>query len=172
MATRNKKQIFIICLCSTIGSAIAAENDTIHGHIGGMSNQFNRDIGDVPGNRYNGDLNFTYYNNRPDELERKFNLSALVNDQSLTMYSLQEAYVAKQGIFRSWDSAEKTGDQLKFGRQILPWSTVDQTWGLGKLNNRKNFDYFDPGQEGLLGINYENKSSNGFFWKAFGSALY
>jgi hypothetical protein len=88
------------------------------------------------------------------------------------MFSLQEAYVAKDGLFRPWDSAEKVGDRMSFGRKILPWSGVDSLWGLGKFNNRKNFDYFDPGQEGLVGIEYENRSSNGFFWKAFGSPVY
>jgi hypothetical protein len=172
MVTWKKKHFIALCLSTGVGTAYSAPTDTIHGHIGGMSNQINRDVGDVPGNRYNGDFNFSYYSGRPDDLEQKFNFSALVNDQNLTMYSLQEAYVAKNGVFRPWSSSEKIGDRLSFGRQILPWSTVDSTWGLGKFNNRKNFDFFDPGQEGLLGLEYENRSTNGFFWKAFGSGLY
>ena len=172
MVTWNKKHFIALCLSTGVGSAHSAATDTIHGHIGGMTNQINRDVGDVPGNRFNGDFNFSYYSSRADDLEQKFNFSALVNDQNLTMYSLQEAYVAKNGLFRPWDSSEKIGDRLSFGRQILPWSTVDSTWGLGKFNNRKNFDFFDPGQEGLLGLEYENRSSNGFSWKAFGSGLY
>ena len=131
---------------------------------GGMSNQINQDVGDVPGNRYNADLSFTYYKDREYELERKFDFAALVNDQSLTMWSLQEAYVAKNGVFRSYDRVDKTGDVVKIGRQNLAWSNIDQSWGLGKINNRKNFDGFMPGQEGLVGIAYENKSANGV-WK-------
>ena len=172
MVNWKKSRFFTLCLCGTVGSAYAVDGDTIQGHIGGMSNQINRSVGDVPGNRYNGDLNFSYHSDNHDELERKFNLSALINDQSLSMYSLQEAFVAKKSVFRSWDPVEKTGDEVKFGRQILAWSTVDHTWGFGKLNNRKNFDFFDPGQEGLIGLHYENRSTNGFFWRAFGSGLY
>lgn len=171
MASLTNKQVFTLCLTMMMSSAYAL-NDTIQGSLGGMSNQVNRDIGDVPGNRYNGDFNFNYHRDSSFEVERKFNLSAQINDQSLTMYSLQEAYVGYKGIFRGWNSVTKTGDQVKFGRQILPWSELDKAWGLGKLNNRKNFDFFDPGQEGLIGLNYENKSSSGFFWKAFASGLY
>jgi hypothetical protein len=171
MATFIKNQLLLLCLCTSIVSAFA-ESDTIQGHIGGMSNQINRDVGDVPGNRFNGDLSFTYYKDDKYTLERKFDFAAQVNDQSLTMYSLQEAYLAKKGLFRDYDHAEKTGDVLKVGRQRLDWSMLDQTWGLGKLNNRKNFDFFNPGQEGLVGLAYENKSSSGFYWKVFGSGLY
>jgi hypothetical protein len=172
MATLTKKHLLILCVCTTVSSAFAANSDTITGHLGGMSNQLNRDIGDVPGNRYQGDLTFTYFKDTPGALTSKFDFSAMVNDQSLTMWSLQEAYMAKKGLLRGYNTIEKTGDQVRVGRQNLDWSTIDQTWGLGKLNNRKNFDFFDPGQEGLIGIGYENKSSNGFFWKVFGSGLY
>jgi hypothetical protein len=151
----------------------SSKKETFKGHIGAASNQLNRDVGDVPGNRYNGDLRFTYEQNTNDRLERKFDLSALVNDQSLTMYSVQEAYVGVKGIFKEpLNANSKTGDKLKIGRQVLPWSQVDAHWGFGKLNNRRNFDFFDPGQEGLVGLGYENHSSSGFFWKAFGSGLY
>jgi hypothetical protein len=187
MATLKKIKLLTFCLMGTIGSAFAmnsqttalemksqldGENDTIQGHFGGTSNQVNRDVGDVPGNRYSGDLSFTYYKDTSRELERKFDFAALVNDQSLTMYSLQEAYVAKKGLFTSYDHVSKTGDVLKFGRQNLAWSKVDETWGLGKINNRKNFDGFLPGQEGLVGLGYEIKLNNGFFGKVFGSGLY
>lgn len=172
MATFKKQQILTMCLTTMVSSAFAANLDTIQGDIGGMSNQINRDIGDVPGNRYMGDLNFSYTKKNPHELERKFDFAARVNDESLTMWSLQEAYVGKQGVFRNYDHINKTGDQLKVGRQILPWSTIDSTWGFGKLNNRRNFDGFEPGQEGLVGIAYENKSSSGFYWKTFASGLY
>lgn len=149
------------------------DNGAFTGHIGGTSNQINRDVGDVPGNRYNGDVNFNYYRDSRFEHERKFEVSALVNDQSLTMYSIQEAYISIKGIARdSMNGDNDTGDKMKIGRQVVNWSQVDRYWGLGKLNNRKNFDFFDPGQEGLMGIGYENRSSSGFFWRAFGSGLY
>lgn len=172
MAIFSKNQILALCVCATVGSTFAAVNDTIQGDLGGMSNQINRDVGDVPGNRYAGDLNFTYSKDGVHQLERKFDFSALVNDESLTMYSLQEAYVGKMGVFRGYDHVARTGDQMRAGRQNLAWSPVDATWGLGKLNNRKNFTGFEPGQEGLIGLGYSNKSSSGFFWSAFGSPLY
>lgn len=173
MATFNKTKILTLCICCmSIAAVSAQEVDTIHGSFGGMSNQINQDIGDVPGNKYFGDLRFKYEDTNPYKLERKFELAAQINDQSYFQYSLQEAYVNKRGLFRSFDNVTKTGDQLKIGRQNLDWSQLDAFWGLGKLNNRRNFDFFDPGQEGLIGLEYQNKSSSGFFWKAFGSGLY
>lgn len=144
-----------------------AASDFIEGHLGAVSNQANQNVGNVPGNRYNADFVFDYHRNvnttYTRELERRFTVAAMVNDQSLTMYSLQEAYIG--GNLTSKDS-------LKFGRQILPWSPVDSTWGFGKLNNRRNFDYFTPGQEGLIGLAYERKSSNGMRYRTFVSGLY
>jgi len=143
----------------------AADNN-IQGHIGGLS-QASQSVGNVPGNRANADLFFDYHKNNTTtyskDLDRRFTMSALVNDQSLTMYSIQEAYIG--GNITSKDS-------VKFGRQIIPWSSVDHTWGFGKLNNRKNFNSFEPGQEGLLGLMYERKSTNGMRYRAFVSGLY
>jgi hypothetical protein len=148
-------------------------SENIQGHFGGMSNQLSSDIGDVPGNRFNADFKFSYERSVPYEIERKFEFAALVNDQGLAMFSLPEAYVGFQGIFRpALTPNGKSGDKVKLGRQILAWSQVDRLWGFGKLNNRRNFDFFDPGQEGLIGVGYENRSSSGFFWRAFGSGLY
>jgi hypothetical protein len=49
---------------------------------------------------------------------------------------------------------------------------MDITWGFGKLNNRKNFDGFDPGQEGLVGLSFERKSANGMRYRFYGSPMY
>ncbi|WPU64686.1 hypothetical protein [Peredibacter starrii] len=145
----------------------AATNSYINGHLGAMSNQAHGNVGNVPGNRYNADFEFDYYKNNNTTytrgLETRFTAAAQVNDQSLTQYSLQEAYVG--GNLTSKDS-------LKVGRQIVPWSTVDAVWGFGKVNNRRNFDYFLPGQEGLIGLAYERKSSNGMRYRTFLSGLY
>lgn len=142
-------------------------SDYISGHLGGMSNQVSDDVGNVPGNRYNFDFEFDYHKDASttyaQELERRFHVAAMVNDQSLTMYSLQEAYVGGNLTAK---------DHVRFGRQVLPWSAVDTVWGFGKLNNRKNFDYFTPDQEGLIGLLYERKSSNGMRYRAFVSGLY
>lgn len=152
---------------TTIPFDLDQSSDSISGHLGGMSNQVSDEVGNVPGNRYNFDFEFDYQEgsetSSAKELERKFHVAAMVNDQSLTMYSLQEAYVGGHLTSK---------DHVRFGRQILPWSAVDAVWGFGKLNNRKNFDYFTPEQEGLIGLLYERKSSNGMRYRAFVSGLY
>lgn len=144
----------------------AATSNNIQGHFGAFSNP-SEQVGNVPGNRYGADFLFDYHKNNSTSytqgLETRFTAAALVNDESLLMYSLQEAYVAGNLTSK---------DRIKFGRQILPWSTVDEVWGFGKLNNRRNFDYFTPGQEGLIGLSYERKSSNGMRYRAFVSGLY
>lgn len=143
-----------------------ATNNNIQGYLGGYSNPSSQ-VGNVPGNRYAADFFFDYHKNNSTTytqgLESRFTAAALVNDQSLLMYSLQEAYIG--GNLTAKDS-------IKFGRQILPWSTVDEVWGFGKVNNRRNFTYFEPGQEGLIGLFYERKSSNGMRYRAFASGLY
>lgn len=153
----------LLSLCS----AAFAANDYITGHIGALSNQANPEVGNVPGNRFNGSLSFDYNKEisftRAGELERRFNFGVQVNDQSLTMYSVPEAYVG--GMLTK-------KDHIRFGRQILAWSPVDSIWGFGKLNNRVNFDYFTPGQEGLIGLLYERRSSNGMRYRAFVSGIY
>lgn len=142
-------------------------SDFISGHIGALSNQASEQVGNVPGNRYNADFEFDYNRNvnttYTNEIERRFHIAAMVNDQSLAMYSVQEAYVGGNLTSK---------DHIRFGRQVLPWSAVDMVWGFGKLNNRKNFDYFTPGQEGLVGLLYERKSSNGMRYRAFVSGIY
>lgn len=141
------------------------ENGKINGQIGALSNQANQNVGDVPGNRFNGSLEFDYFDRAatPFEKENRVTFAAQYNDASLTQYSLQEAYVVLP-------ASEK--NQFKIGRQILAWSEVDSTWGFGKLNNRRNFDFFTPGQEGLVGLQFERKSANGLRYRAFYSALY
>lgn len=177
---RKLKNASSILLClTTVGHAATNYNqlvgvtdvedgsDNIKGYIGALSNQANQDVGDVPGNRYRGTFLFDYHKDLTSlsnrGLERRFTLTAEVNDQSLTTYSAPEVYVG--GMLTN-------KDHIRFGRQVLEWSEVDHTWGFGKLNNRINFDAFTPGQEGLIGLLYERKSSNGMRYRAFLSGLY
>ena len=164
---KTYRNLTIGSLLAVTGLSHAGPNSYINGHLGALSNQVSEEVGNVPGNRYNADFEFDYHKNTSTTytqgMETRFTAAALVNDQSLTMYSVQEAYVG--GNLTSKDN-------VKFGRQILPWSTVDQVWGFGKLNNRRNFDYFLPGQEGLVGLSYERKSSNGMRYRTFLSGLY
>lgn len=138
-------------------------SDYIQGHLGALSNQVSSQVGNVPGNRYSADFEFDFHRRPRFGLESRFTAAALINDQSLTMFSLQEAYVGGNLTNK---------DHLRVGRQILPWSQIDHTWGFGKLNNRRNFDYFTPGHEGLIGLLYERKSSNGMRYRGFVSGLY
>lgn len=141
------------------------DDGRVNGYIGGLSNQASPNVGDVPGNRYNGSLEVDYFDKSKTtfDKEKRFTLAAQYNDESLTQYSVQEAYiklpVSEKNVF-------------KIGRQILEWNDVDAVWGFGKLNNRRNFDFFTPGQEGLTGLQFERKSSNGMRYRAFYSALY
>lgn len=149
----------------SVTSVNLGDGGRINGQIGALSNQANPNIGDVKGNRFNGTLEFDYFDKAKSayEKESRFTFAAQHNDASLTQYSLQEAYVVLP-------ASEK--NQFKVGRQILSWSEVDSTWGFGKLNNRRNFDFFNPGQEGLVGLQFERKSANGMRYRAFYSALY
>lgn len=153
--------------CLMVSTLSWGSEDIMTGHVGVLSNQINADVGDVPGNRYNANMSFDYYKNpekkSENELEARFTFAGLVNDRSLFMYSVQESYIAGKLTPRN---------DLKAGRQILNWSTVDHTWGFGKLNNRRNFDFFEPGQEGLIGLNWEYTASTGLQFKLFASPLY
>lgn len=163
--TLNKNIISAALLCLSASSFGAV--DYVTGHIGALSNQASSEVGDVPGNRFNGNLSFDYHKDMAStytgELERRFNFAVQVNDQSLTMYSVPEAYLG--GMLTK-------KDHIRFGRQVLSWSTLDAVWGFGKVNNRMNFDYFTPGQEGLIGLLYERRSTNGMRYRAFVSGIY
>lgn len=156
-----------LLIISVASMSARAATDYIQGHIGSVSNQAHSNVGNVPGNRFNANMFFDYHQNGdPDlvqKLESKFSFAGLVNDQSLGMYSLQEAYIGVN-LTRN--------DSFKLGRQILDWSAVDSIWGFGKLNNRRNFDYFEPGQEGLVGLQYEHRFSGGLRIGGFISWLY
>lgn len=165
MFTTHKKKLITSLIL--IASSGYAASDYIEGHLGALSNQASSQVGNIPGNRYNADFEIDYQSNlnsSPGQgIERKFQMAAMVNDQNLAMYSVQEAYIGTN---------LSSKDNLRFGRQILSWSQIDSTWGFGKLNNRRNFDYLTPGQEGLIGLLYQRKSSNGMRYRAFVSGLY
>lgn len=125
------------------------------------SNQLVEDVGDVTGNQYWGDLNLEYNGGGASDLVKKFSFATRVNDEEQIMFSVPEAFVKYEGD----DSA------LSLGRSVLEWGYLDALWGFGKINNRKNFDYFEPGLEGLTGLLYE-KNSDGMSFALFGSVLY
>ena len=167
VAACPKIQYWLGCIFALASSVAHTEDSVVDGHFSFTSNSLNTRVGNVPGNRQVGSMFFDYKKNLsdPDEqaVSRRFTLAAQQNDQGLLQYSLQEAYLG--GHITSKDT-------LKFGRQNLDWSKVDATWGFGKMNNRRNFDFFEPGQEGLVGLLYEHKGSNGLRYRVFASGLY
>jgi len=138
------------------------EGKTVKGFVGGLYNGLSSDVVRAPGNKYNFDLEFDYHKDKPGEIERRLTFAARLNDENLTMYSVQEAFINKK-----WGRSE-----LIIGRQILDWSMVDAAWGFGKVNNRRNFDFFVPGQEGLVGIQFRRRYSNGLRYHFFVSPIY
>jgi hypothetical protein len=126
------------------------------------SNELVENVGEQVGNRFFGDYNIDYDAGGGADLIKKFSLRSRVNNEEQLMFSIPESYLK----YEFGDS------QLVFGRQILNWSSMDANWGFGKLNNRVNFDYFEPGQEGLTGILYSTKLTKNLTVELFGSTLY
>ena len=174
VAHSPKIQKLLGCLFALISAVAHCAESAIDGSIGFISNQLDTRVGDVPGNRFIGDSYFDYKKlsldpdapENKDEtpmIKRRLSLAAQINDQSLLQYSVQEAYV-------SGKLSDK--DFIKFGRHVIDWSILDSSWGFGKINNRRNFNFFEPGYEGLTGLSYEHKGSNGMRYKVFASGLY
>ncbi len=134
----------------------------LSGDFGYTSNELVQDVGNVPGNRSFGFLNFKYQSADSSNTYKGFEVVSKVNDQQVLEYSIKEALLE----FRYSRS------RVALGRTNLEWSHVDKIWGLGKVNNRINFNHFEPGQEGLVGVFYDEKLSNGFNIGLFGSLVY
>jgi len=154
-----------IIIISIVSSKLSAVTNT-NGYFETQLNQFHSSIGNVPGNKSFAELFFDTHKKLGDKkvgFENRFTVAGRVNDQSLIMYSLQEAYLGYHFNLQT---------SLKVGRIILPWSEVDSVWGFGKVNNRRNFNFFDPQHEGLIGVHLEHKSGSGIRYRAFVSGLY
>lgn len=142
--------------------------DSENGLKGDISFTFNElveGVGDVVGNRYWGDFNLEYDAGGGDDLIKKFSLKSRVNNEEQLLFSIPEAYLEHRF----------GNSRFIFGRKVLDWSRMDANWGFGAINNRVNFDYFEPGQEGLTGIVYDlNKptSFGKFKLSIFASFLY
>lgn len=158
---RFLKNVFFIYIVFLSTHLVA--DSQYSGFVSLRNNGLSSDVGDVDGNRTLTNLNFNYINRNlmDKEPNRVLTFQSEVNDQDLLMFSVKEAY-ANFG-------SEST--RLTIGRKILPWSVVDATWGFGKLNNRQNFNGFDPGQEGLTGLNLKKRLGSWTF-EAFASYLY
>ncbi len=135
------------------------------GNFAFQSNQLAEGSGEDIGNKYFMDFNFTYISRQEDSDTEKFlDFSARTNDASLVMLSFKQLYVGT--------NPRNENLRIRAGRFTLDWSTLDQIWGFGKINNRVNFDFFDPGQEGLAGMAVDIKLNNFVKLKTFGSVVY
>ncbi len=126
------------------------------------SGQLSGDVGQTTGNQYFAEFEMEYRDNEVGDLEKDFLMAARINDENQLMYSVQEVSLSRTH-FRS---------ELQFGRFILHWSNLDADWGLGKINNRRNFEFFRPGQEGLTGASYKHRWLSGVGLEVFGSLVY
>ena len=152
----SRGKIFALALAFSGTLSSPVHSTVLEGYIGGTSNQISSDVPDVPGNRFFSDL-FLDFDESDSRIPKRFTLSGRYNDEGLLMYSLQEAYIG-----------HNISDTKVFaGRKVLHWAKVDSEWGLGKLNNRENFDFFRPGQEGLVGLNVLRNPKEGFRLHAF-----
>lgn len=120
-------------------------------------------IGGVRGNRWWSEFNFTYEKKEPfiDD-EAKVDFTFRYNDAKGLFYSLKEAQYTYLGNF----------SEVSMGFIIIDWSEVDKIWGLGKINNRVNIDFFEPGLSGLPGVLYNQRLSKNFAVGMYGSFLY
>lgn len=151
-----------IFVATATASTVALAVGDYNGSIGARSNQLAQGVGEVDGNRYQMDLSFDYHRYRPGLWEKRFRANALINDQNSVMYSVNEAYVTNR-----WGRSE-----LQIGRAILDWSDVDSHWSFGKINHRQNFNYFEPGEEGLIGVIFKRRHASGFRFHVFGTPFY
>ncbi len=164
LGTMKTKMTLLAALSASTTFALAS-NDYISGHFGALTNQLVPNVGNVDGNRLNADWEFDFHKPNSEVGERRATFAALVNDRGLIGYSVQELYLGTNNT---------KNHSLKFGRFILPWSKTDAFWGFGKLNNRRNFNFFTPGQEGLIGVDYKYKHSGirGLVLQLFASPIF
>lgn len=120
-------------------------------------NSMVQDVGEVVGNKYFGDLNLNY----SKENSYNVDLKTRFNDADAFMFSVTEAYTR----------FELAKGELFIGRKLLDWSDLDANWGFGRINNRTNFDFFEPGAEGLTGALYNTRIGN-FLISGFASYVY
>ncbi|MBT4790160.1 MAG: hypothetical protein HON90_01195, partial [Halobacteriovoraceae bacterium] len=134
----------------------------LSGDFGFQASDLVDDVGEVAGNKHFGFMNVKYQSYNSANYYKGLSISSQINNEEVMQYSIKEALIEHRGV----------NSRLAIGRTNLDWSHADEIWGLGKVNNRINFDYFEPGQEGLVGIFYDIKSASGFELGVFGSFLY
>ncbi len=152
-----------IVLFTFLVSNLYSQVKNFYGGVGVRHNDLFSQIDDVDGNNFWVDLDVNYDYKKPFiDKEGKFDFSLRFNDANHWMWSLKEAQLT-----HLWKNSE-----LSYGRVLLNWVEIDKVWGLGKVNNLQNFDFFRPGQEGLAGIKYKYRFSQQFEAEVFGSMVY
>jgi hypothetical protein len=149
-------------LSTTVSNSNRNFNSDFKGSFSLQANQLVEDVGEVTGNKMFGDIDLDYKAEDPGEMTKVFKAQARMNDNEQLMFSVQEAKLEYH--FGT--------SKIVFGRTILDWGELDQNWGFGKVNNRRNFDGFEPGQEGLTGFLYQKHADNGFKISTFLSLVY
>ncbi len=134
----------------------------LSGDFGFQTNGLVEDVGEVVGNEYFGHLNIKYQSVNSSNTYKGFEIKTKVNNEEVLQYSLKEAII----------DYKYSNSRFAFGRTTLDWSHADRVWSLGKVNNRVNFDYFEPEEEGLVGLFYDKKYSNGVDISLFTSFVY
>ena len=135
------------------------------GSIGLQNNQLVEEVGNVVGNKYFGDINIGYNSDASYMGEKglvgESEFKARINDTGNLMFSAPNLYIGKN----------LSNSSFAIGRKVVNWSQADANWGLGRLNNRINFELIDPGQEGLTGVHYDLKIGKYISFGFFGSVL-
>lgn len=149
-------------ISTTISNYYRNLNTDLKGSISFQANQLIEEVGQVQGNRFFGELDLDYNTTTEANFKNTFKMSARYNDSQQLMLSIQEMkFLYEFGT-----------SKVAVGRMFLDWGELDQNWGFGKINNRKNFDSFEPGHEGLVGFLYERKAQSGIKVSSFLSILY
>lgn len=157
-----KSTVFLL----TILSSAFLEAKAIKNYEGDLSFRHNNVFGNldsIKGNTHFFDANFKYDYKKPFvDMEGKFDISLRYNDADFLMFSIKEAQMTHLG--ENWE--------VSYGRLDLNWVEADKVWGLGKINNRVNFDSFNPGQEGLVGARAKLQISSILMLDVYGSFIH
>lgn len=143
-----------------------ATDSNLSGNFGIWANGMVDDVGETAGNQYYGEFDIRYQNTNATAENRSsyvaLDLATRLNNEDQFMFSIREAVWEKR-----FDNS-----RLALGRKTLDWSHADEEWSLGQINNRVNFDFFEPGEEGLVGFFYDIKFKTGTKIGIFASILY
>lgn len=141
-------------------------DSNLSGNFGIWVNSLVDNVGETAGNQHYGEFDIRYQSTDGStdgrSFYKAFDLTTRLNNEDQFMFSVREALWEKR-----FDNS-----RIALGRTSLDWSNADEEWSLGRINNRVNFDYFEPGQEGLVGLFYDHNFESGFKVKVFASMIY